>query len=271
VEARTEVVCNILMNLAHHRRIQTLDLGFSDIVGDVATALAHLLGTTTSLRSLKGGYTPEDLTAEDMEVIINGLRSNHGTLTELDLREFPRDAVEAYVDYFKSMASPQNKLRVLKYFNSNLEALSESMVIPNSIGSKLRVLRTWGNYDFMAFANSLASQGSQNKLESLHIHSLSEEEKGVALCRCLPSLVNLAELHIEHYRCGNEISHGFVKALKRNGSLHKVTVSPTLNNRYDRHVEAFGQRNQQVPVCWPIRAPWTKRMWWRWRNRPVTT
>jgi hypothetical protein len=249
----------ILSSLASHPRIQTLNLGWSHIVGETLQALVDLLTQTLSLRSLQGCFFTQELTAEDAALFIKGLQSNQGSLTKLvvhghDSPQF----LAALVAYFKSPASLQNNLRELHLGHFSLDGMAEAMEIQGSVGSSLQVFAAYvwpttntSRPDVVRFLNTLASQGSRNKLKALYLYELADENSTAALANCLPRLVNLVDLQVDPYRLvnfGDDVKCDLVKALKRNGSLVKVSVKLELNHRYQRHVTAICDRNEQMPL-----------------------
>jgi hypothetical protein len=249
------VTKDILSSLHSLPKMQDLCLRYhGEITNEAAEGLCSFLGATSTLRRLDIDYSY--MTAEAMQRLIDGLRSNRGTVKRLGLpfdNILPPDTSQALMTYLRSTAGPSNCLSDLRYYDTELDALAESMLIPDSIGSGLRHLEL-GFADVDVFLNALSTHGSHSKLESLQI--VFYDTMADALWRCIPTLVHLRELRVHlTWLNFNSIFPRLVPSLKKNGSLFKVTFPMNYGDpepdppgcRKRRYLDALGQRNENLP------------------------
>jgi hypothetical protein len=153
------------------------------------------------------------------------------------------------MNYMSLASSEKQNLRKLKYQDEDgLDCLAESIETKGTVGSELRALTLSGYYQNIdIFLETLVSRGCHNELESLELDHCDV----TALSTCVCSFAHLRKLKISIYA---HEWHQVVKAVKKNGSLHKVSWvnKPSFGprkpgHRYRRHLKAACSRNRLTP------------------------
>jgi hypothetical protein len=261
----------VISSLASHPALQELRVRIDDgTSSDVpAESLAKLLSSTGSLQTLElEGCT---FFTEAMENFVTGLQSN-STLTRLVLLGEFRSQTNVFSEYLGSRRSQPSSLRVLSY-NGKAHLLADAMVLeprndakllPYSVGSGLRTLTLGHRYhenqvaqDVARFFDSYAASASM-----IHLESLSIEWLHMVSCKafsdCLPNMVHLRELSVSFIEMeAKEVADRMVESIKKNGSLHSVTIPSEYWSgdwrkkrqfvRGQRSMKWFCERNRSIP------------------------
>jgi hypothetical protein len=227
---------------------------------DIVMAVASILKSDVPLKVLK--LKEVCVSQQDMQSLVQGLESC-SSLVDLTLNGSLLDeAKQELVRFLRAdraakactirrlclrdlAEAPESFLSVLTV------AANELQPATTSVGSCLQALNlpSWFE-DIDELLNALVA--SAHRLSSLSLGHLTDTS-WLQLTRCLPSLLHLREFHLEYIYKGEASTLEFVRAMQKNGSLHRVSEisarsgdEPLFSTEEWQEIQSYCQRNLKM-------------------------
>jgi hypothetical protein len=267
--ANAEAV-EMVLALRDHQSLRKLSLrlGPERFYGNTVRALSSILATLSNLADLA---LDRRLCKEEMDLLVEGLHGNQ-SIKKLHLTgNFAPSAATAFADYMQSRngidTSRITSLTLCLISFSSEEVCDSDLLISDLLkgpyGGGLQSVELM-EFQVPGLWNVLLKETPSKNLRSLKLHC--DRRDRVECLKYLPELVFLQKLEFQDMGCPvplvNECDVDeckvFCEAVKKNGSLHKVSVTTRLRNgtkvsfedwdaNVVRAVKAWGKRNRHLP------------------------
>jgi hypothetical protein len=211
---------------------------------EVYHALAYFMSHSETLKHLSLRIVRLDEHAADQ--IIQGILSRTRILDKLELSEF---CVSQYlVPWLASIQNDEATVPLIRELKLQVSQLSHhlmswvnAMVVRSNC---LQFALQWSDYQvshvtgrdyFLFLWNTIASNDWKNCLWRVQLSNLPAVGCNV-VCDCLPNMVHLRELHIDHDMASDEhaeLATNLCRAIRSNGSLRRLSTAqefPTFGN-----------------------------------------
>jgi hypothetical protein len=233
-----------LYQLVDHPCLRSLCVFNCALRIEVYTALAHFMSHSRSLKHLWLRRIRLDEHAADQ--ILQGISSRMQMLDKLELSEFRvSQYLASWIDLIENDETTVPLIRELKLQVPQLSHYLMSWVNAMVVRSNcLQFVLQWSDYEvshitgrdyFLFLWNTIAGNDWKNCLWRIQLSNLPAVGCN-AVSDCLPNMVHLRELHIDHEMASDEdagLATELCRAIRSNGSLRRLSTVqefPTFGN-----------------------------------------